>query len=175
MATCTDVRPATEEVGCPGAPVRPAAVGDRVRPGTRALLAAFTVLTALATNQLLVLGGHTDRYWPWTIKIPATAGFLGAAYAAGFLLSVLSLRQRSWARVRIAVATVTVFAFLTLVATVVHAHRLHLSAADPLARGAAWFWVAVYVAVPLAGLTMLARQEQGRGGRGVVRRPLPAG
>src|SRR3954468_20693451 len=66
----------------------------RLRPGTRSLFGAFAALTALATNQLLLLGGHTDRFWPWTIQNRATVGFLGAAYAAGLLLSVLSLRQR---------------------------------------------------------------------------------
>jgi hypothetical protein len=34
-----------------------------------------------------VLGGHTDRFWPWTITSSATTGFLVAAYGAGFLLS----------------------------------------------------------------------------------------
>jgi hypothetical protein len=166
MATCTDVRP-----GATGT----SAADDRIRPGTRRLLAAFAVLTALATHQLLVLGGHTDRFWPWTIKNPATVGFLAAAYAAGFLLSVLSLRQRSWTHVRVAVGTVTVFTFLTLLATVIHAHRLHLSAADPLARGGSWFWLAVYVVVPLVGVAVLGRQEQDRPRqRDVVLRPLPA-
>src|SRR4051795_13173655 len=75
MATCTEVRP-----GATGT----SAVDDRIRPGTRRLLAACAVLTALApnpplvlavfavraalaTSQLVVLGGHTDRFWPWTI------------------------------------------------------------------------------------------------------------
>jgi len=151
-----------------------ATAADPVRAGTRRLLTAFAVLTALATASLLTLGGHTERFWPWTIQSPATVGFLAAAYGAGFLLSVLSLRQRSWTSVRVAVATVTVFTVLTLIATIVHAHRLHLSAADPVARGAAWFWIAVYVVVPVAGLSVLARQEQGRRERSVVLRPMPA-
>jgi hypothetical protein len=146
-----------------------------VRTGTRRLLTAFAVLTALATHQLLVLGGHTDEYWPWTVQSRATVGFLAAAYGSGFLLSVLSLRQRSWTSVRVAVATVTVFTFLTLIATIVHAHRLHLHDADPLARGAAWFWLVVYVAVPLVGVLVIGRQEEARPRRGVVLRPLPAG
>jgi hypothetical protein len=165
MAICTEVHPgqagSAEEEFC-----------DRIRPGTRALLLAFSALTALATNQLLVLGGHTDRFWPWTIRNPATIGFLAAAYGAGFLLSVLSVRQRSWTHVRVAVGTVTVFTFLTLLATVVHVHRLHVSAADPVARGAAWFWIAVYVVVPLAGVVVLGRQEEHRPRRAVVLRPM---
>jgi hypothetical protein len=132
------------------------------------------VLTALATHQLLVFGGHTDEYWPWTIQSRATVGFLAAAYGAGFLLSVLSLRQRSWRSVRIAVATVTVFTFLTLLATIVHAHKLHVADADPLARGAAWFWLAVYVVVPAAGLAVICRQEHDERRQDRVLRPMPA-
>jgi hypothetical protein len=169
MAICTEARPAS--TGDLEEDFRT----DRIRPGTRALLGAFAVLTALATHQLLVLGGHTERFWPWSIKSQATIGFLAAAYGAGFLLSVLSLRQRSWTHVRVAVATVTVFTFLTLIATIVHAHRLHLSDSDPLARGAAWFWLAIYIAVPLIGVVVIGRQEENRPRRDVVLRPLPAG
>jgi hypothetical protein len=130
-----------------------------VQPRTRLLLAGFAGLTLLASNQLLVLGGQTDRWFAWTIHSRPTAAFLGAAYASGFVLSVLALRQPSWVRVRIAVATVAAFTALTLVATLVHAHRLHLTAEDPVARAAAWFWVAVYLVVPLACVVVIARQE----------------
>jgi hypothetical protein len=168
MAICTAVRPGP-------AGTAEDRSSERIRPGTRALLLAFAALTALATNQLLVHGGQTERLWPWTIQSRATVGFLAAAYAAGFLLSVLSLRQRSWSHVRVAVGTVTVFTFLTLLATIVHAHRLHFTDADPLARGAAWFWLAVYVAVPLMGVLVVGRQEGDRPRRQVALRPLPAG
>jgi hypothetical protein len=167
MAIHTDVRPGPAEV----AEFR----DDRIRAGTRALLGAFAVLTALATYSLVVLGGHTERFWPWTIKSPATSAFLAAGYAAGFVLSVLSLRQRSWTHVRVAIATVTVFTFLKLIATIVHARALHFSDADPVARGAAWFWLAIYVAVPLAGVAVIGFQEAHRPRRSAVVRPLPGG
>jgi hypothetical protein len=146
---------------------------DVVLPGTRYLLRAFAVLTALATHQLVVFGDRTERFWPWTIHSRASVGFLAAAYAAGFVLSVLALRERSWRRVRVAVATVTVFTLLTLVPTLLHAHRLHLTDPDPIARGAAWFWLAIYVIVPLAGLSVLGRQQEGVHRPAAVRRPLP--
>ncbi|MGY1649614.1 hypothetical protein [Geodermatophilus sp. SYSU D01119] len=133
-------------------------------PGPRRLLAAFALFTALAAHQLLRLGGHTEHSWAWTIQARPTVAFLGAAYAAGFVLSVVALRQRSWAHVRVAVATVTVFTVLTLAATYWHAHKLHLTAADPLARAAAWVWTAVYLAVPVAGLVVLLRQPAHRDG-----------
>jgi hypothetical protein len=151
----------------------PTAAPDLVQPGTRRLLIAFALLTALATHHLLVLGGQTDRYWAWTIQDRPTAAFLGAAYAAGFLLSVLALRRRSWQAVRIAVATVTVFTVLTLVATVVHLHKLHLDAPEFPARAAAWFWLLVYLVVPALGAAVLLRQEPGRPRATPVRRPVP--
>src|ERR671916_1724635 len=86
--------------------IRPA-VSDGVLPATRKVLVAFAVLTLLATNQLLVVGSFTDRYFAWTISLRATSAFLGAAYAAGFLLSVLALRQKRWRDVRVAMVTVT--------------------------------------------------------------------
>lgn len=150
----------------------PPADGGALEPGPRRLLIAFALLTALATHQLLVLGGHTDLYWAWTIRSRPTVAFLGAAYAAGLVLSLVGLRQRSWRDVRVAVSTVTAFTVLTLVATLVHAHKLHLSAAEPLARSAAWVWLAVYVAVPVAGLAVLVRQGAGPG---PGRSPLPLG
>jgi hypothetical protein len=89
-------------------------------------MVAFVVLTAFATVELLVLSDVADRYWAWTIRTELTAAFLGAAYASGFALSVLALRQDRWSRIRVSVVTVTVFTVLTSVATIIHMHRLLL-------------------------------------------------
>ena len=59
------------------------------------------MLTLLAVNQLFVLADVADRFWAWTIHTEMTAAFIGAAYAAGFVLSVLALRQDRWSRIRI--------------------------------------------------------------------------
>ena len=138
----------------PSPPSVEAPPGSRLlHPGTRILLGAFAVLTALATVALFVLAETTEETFAWTIKPPLTAAFIGAGYAAGFLLVVLSLRARtSWADVRVPVLTIFVFVVLTLVATLVHINRLHFDddfgGLDLLAKGAAWFWLAVYVIVP---------------------------
>lgn len=168
MTACAEVR----DDPSPAVPVDHLPATDDVRPATRFLLRAFAVLTALATHQLTVLGRDTERFWPWTIHSRATVGFLAAAYAAGFVLSVLALRERSWRRVRVAVATVTAFTVLTLVPTLLHAHRLHLADPEPVARAAAWFWLAVYVLVPLVGLSVLGRQQEGDRCPRRVGRPL---
>src|ERR687885_96834 len=139
----------------------------------RALLVVFGVLTLLAVAALFVRPETTDRYFAWTIKPPVTAAFLGAAYLAGCTLVVLSLRAVAWAHARAAVVTILVFTVLTLVATVVHLDRFHLQVDRPAARAAAWFWLAVYVSVPLVMVVLLALQQRAEGVHPDRARPLP--
>ncbi len=146
-----------------------------VSAGTRAVLVAFMVLTALATNQLFVLAEHTDAWFSWTIQPPLTAAFLGASYAAGFVLVVLSFRARAWTDARVPVVTVLVFAVLTLLATLLHLDRFHFSAPGLVARFAAWFWLAIYLVVPVALAVVVARQQRGPGEDPVRRARAPAG
>jgi hypothetical protein len=145
-----------------------------VSRGTKALLGVFVALTALATNQLYVLSAHTDAYFAWTIKPPLTAAFLGAGYAAGLVLVVLGLRAGAWAQARIAVVTVAVFSTLTLVATLLHLDKFHFEAGGAIARFAAWFWLAVYVVVPVALVVLGLRQERAQGTDPARRDPVPA-
>ncbi|MFL6128279.1 MAG: hypothetical protein ACJ73E_04350 [Mycobacteriales bacterium] len=149
--------------------------GD-VRPlsrGTKVLLCVFVVLTALATNQLFVLSDHTDAWFAWTIRPPLTAAFLGGGYGAGFLMVLLALRSHAWAHARVPVVTVLVFSVLTLAATLLHPDRFHFGAGGAVARFAAWFWLAVYIVVPVA-LTLLAvRQQRMPGDDPERRQPLP--
>ena len=135
--------------------------GSRVvLPGTRRLLYVFSALTLLAFVSLFLLASRTDQYFAWTISPPASAAFLGAAYAAGCLLVVMSLRERVWSRVRIPFVTVLVFTVVTLVATLLHLDPFHFDAPGVVARSAAWFWLTVYVVVPLGMLVMLVAQER---------------
>jgi hypothetical protein len=146
---------------------------DDVRTGTRRLLVAFAVLTALAVNQLLVLADVSDRYWVWAIHTELTAAFLGAAYGAGLVLSLLSLRERSWARIRIPLITVTAFTVLTSVATVIHNHKLLPTSGGLVARLAAWVWLVIYLVIPVLCLLVVLRQERGRPRLAPARRPMP--
>ena len=146
---------------------------DRVQPGTRALLVAFVVFTLLAVNQLLVLGAYTDRYWAWPIPSRPSSAFLGAAYAAGTVLSVLALRQTRWSQIRVPVLTVTVFTVLTLIPTLLHRHRMNLME-HGFARTVAVVWIVVYLAVPVAGTLVVVRQSSGaRLHPQAIRRPMP--
>lgn len=148
-----------------------------VLPGMRVLLTAFAVLTALAVGTLFVLAETTARTFAWTIQPPLTAAFLGAGYAAGFLLVVLSLREGVWANTRLPVLTILVFVVLTLTATLLHVNRLHFDdefgGSGALARGAAWFWLVVYIVVPPAMVALLVQQERAPGSDPPARHPIP--
>jgi hypothetical protein len=89
---CRDVAPSPVDV----APADDAATADEVRPGTRLLLTAFAGLTLLAVLALLVFSGRADEDFAWSIRVEITAAFLGAAFAAGCVLSLLSLHQKRW-------------------------------------------------------------------------------
>lgn len=120
-----------------------------------------------------MLAEHTDEWFAWTIRPPLTAAFLGGGYGAGFLMVVLAVRSRAWAHARVPVVTVVVFTALTLVATLLHRDRFHFESAGVIARFAAWFWLAVYIVVPVA-LTLLAvRQQRMPGDDPERRQPLP--
>jgi hypothetical protein len=145
----------------------------RPLPLMRALLAAFSVLTLLAVLTLFVLSERTDRLFAWTIKPPVTAAFLGAGYGAGLVLVLLSLRESRWSRIRIPALTILTFTVLTLIATLLHLDRFHFSGSGHLAAFAAWFWTAIYIAVPLIMLVLLWPQERVPGSEPPPGRPVP--
>jgi hypothetical protein len=131
-----------------------------ILPGTRLLLVIFGGLTLLAFVALFVLAGETQRYFAWTINPPATAAFLGAAYAAGCVLVVLALRKGTWAALHIPFLTILVFTIATLAASLLHLDRFHFGSPVPIARYAAYFWMGVYVLIPLAMVAVLIIQER---------------
>ena len=149
----------------------------RVLPAMRALLGAFAVLTTLAFVALFVLSEQTAHYFAWTIEPPVTAAFLGACYGAGLVIEILSLREKAWARTRVAVLTILVFTALTLAATLLHLDRFHLqpefAGLGIIAQAAGWFWLGVYVVVPVLLLVTLVPQERVRGVDPPTRNPVP--
>lgn len=147
---------------------------DEVHGGTRLLLTAFLGLTLLAVVELLVFTSRSEHDFAWSISTELTAAFLGAAFGAGFVLSLLALRERRWSRIRVPVLTVTAFTALTCAATLIHLHRLHLTDGGTLARAASWFWLAVYLVVPVACTWVLARQEHHRSRPRAPRHPMPS-
>lgn len=135
--------------------------GSELAPGTRMLLEAFAILTLLAFISLFLGSELTDRYFAWTINPPLTAAFLGASYAAGCALVLLSRQAGRWPSARPGYLTVLVFVLFTLVATLMHLANFHFDAPGAVARVAAWLWLAIYVVVPVAMVLMLLVQERG--------------
>ena len=151
-------------------------VNADVRPvsrETKVLLAVFVALTALATAVLYVRSADTADWFAWTINPPLTAAFLGGGYGAGFVMVALALRTHAWAHARVPVVTVLLFTALTLAATLLHRDRFHFGADGAVARFAAWFWLAVYLIVPVALVFAAVRQQRMAGGDPDRRQPLP--
>ena len=126
----------------------------------RVLLATFGVLTALAVVALLVGATRTDESFAWTIEPPLAAAFLGAGYASGCVLVLLTLRAGTWVQARWPLLTILVFTVVTLVATLLHLDRFHLPGDTVLATAAAWFWLAVYVVVPVGMAAVIVHGER---------------
>jgi hypothetical protein len=144
-----------------------------VRP-MRIILAAAAFLVFLAGLQLFVFTLRTAEWFAWTIDVPMTAVFLGAAYWSSAVLEVAGARSATWGRARLTVWTVLVFTTLTLVVTLVHLDKFHLGAEHPAsARYITWGWIAIYAGVPVAMVVALVLQRHAPPAAGAVRRALP--
>ncbi|MBD3927422.1 hypothetical protein IEZ26_22560 [Nocardioides cavernae] len=142
----------------------------------RLLLVVAAVLVFLAGFQLTVFPTRTAEWFSWTIDVPMTAVFLGAAYWSSAVLEVAGARSRTWSRARLTVWTVLVFTVLTLVVTLVHLDKFHLGAENPAgARAITWGWLAIYAGVPVAMVVGLVLQARAGGTRVVDVVRLPAG
>ncbi|AUI52938.1 hypothetical protein [Arthrobacter crystallopoietes] len=132
-------------------------------PPMRWLLYVAAFLVFLAGLVLFVFPLRTDEWFAWTVNPPMTAVFLGAAYWSSAGLEVAGARAANWGLAKLAVWPVFVFTSLTLVVTLIHIDRFHLSAdAPPLARIATWMWLAIYAMVPVAMLIISWLQTRSR-------------
>lgn len=143
----------------------------------RVILLVAAVLVFLAGFQLTLFPLRTADWFAWTIDVPMTAVFLGAAYWSSAVLEVAGARSPGWGRARLTVWAVLVFTSLTLVVTLVHLEAFHLGPGHPTsARLVAWGWLAIYAGVPVLMLIALAAQATSRTPAPRSRlHPLPAG
>jgi hypothetical protein len=125
----------------------------------RRLLVVAALLVFLAGFHLTVFPTRTADWFSWTIDVPMTAVFLGAAYWASAVLEVAGARAAGWGRARLTVWAVLVFTTLTLVVTLLHLDKFHLGAEHPgSARAVTWGWLAIYAGVPVLMVLGLVRQ-----------------
>lgn len=143
----------------------------------RAILVVAACLVFLAGLQLTVFPLRTADWFAWTIDVPMTAVFLGAAYWSSAVLEVAGARSRGWGRARLTVWAVLAFTTLTLAVTLVHLDKFHLGDEQPTsARLVTWGWLAIYAGVPVAMIVALMLQTRSRApARPSSHRPLPAG
>src|SRR6266566_659123 len=113
-----------------------------VTAGMRRMLYVAAALVFLAGVPLFLLTEHTDQFFAWTIQSHLTAAFLGAAYWSSFVLEILAAREGLWAHARSTVLAVLIFTALTMVVTLVHVDKFHLTAPEVASRVAAWAWLA---------------------------------
>jgi hypothetical protein len=145
-----------------------------VLPGMKWLLLIASILVFMVGVQLFVFAEQTARLFAWTIDVPLTAAFLGAAYWASFALEFAASRQTIWTRARIAVPAVLLFTTLTLIVTLLHLDRFHIGGNyELITQFATWTWVAVYAIVPVVMTILLILQLRVPGRDGPRRFPLP--
>ncbi len=130
----------------------------KLSKGMRLILLAASILVLSAGLDLTLLTEQTATSFAWTIQSFMTAAFLGAGYLASFILEFLAYREKTWANARVAVPSVFLFTTLTLVATLLHLDKFHLNSPVVSAMVAAYLWLAIYIAVPIALLILLIYQ-----------------
>jgi hypothetical protein len=142
-------------------------------PLMRGLLLVASLLVFAVGITLNLLTDQTDKYFAWTVNPPLTAAFLGGGYWASCLLEYFCSRERQWAKSRIAVFPVFFFTFLTLVVTVLHKDRFHFDDPEAITNIGTYFWLGVYVVVPLLMAAILLDQWQEPGGDPERVAPIP--
>lgn len=121
-----------------------------VHPMTRTVLLVGSVLVFFAGLQLYVLSRHTADLFAWTIAVPLMAAFAGGFYWGALPLAIGCGLEQTWARARAGTLGITAFLWATLSATLLHIDKFHIHGDPWKAQSAAWFWISIYVAVPVA-------------------------
>jgi len=132
-------------------------------PLMRFALLLGALLTFLAGVQLFVLTDHTTDWFAWTVNAGSAATIIGGFYWTACVLSYLSWRRRDWVEARVGVPGVTAFLWATLLTTLVHLDKFHLSDASLTGEGAAWAWLVIYVVDPVLVTTAWILQSRAPG------------
>lgn len=152
-----------------GATVKPVTIWTRLN------LLSSTILCFFAGLSLFVGTEQTDQFSAWTIASPITAAFIGAAYwGAGVFLTLLSARERAWARARIGIPAPFVFGLMGLAATLLHLDRFHTNSDNVLTQILTWVWLLPYGIGWLLAIGATIHQLRVPGGDPPRERPLPS-
>lgn len=143
--------------------------------GMQRMLAVASILVLIIGLYLMIFSEETEIYFSWTISVPLTSTFMGAAYFAAFFLEMMASRHKAWSSGRIAVPAVLLFTILTLIVTLVHLDRFHLGSQYQLVTQViTWFWLFIYVSVPIIMGTLYFLQIRKPGADLPRTHPMPA-
>lgn len=120
-----------------------------------------------------MLSERTDELFAWTIASPSSAAFLGAFYWGSVVIAATSFPRVEWVRARVGLYGLILFFWVTLAATLIDLDRIHLEAGKTIARVSAWFWLVVYVVIPVYGMFALRVQHRSRGADPPISAPMP--
>lgn len=132
---------------------RQASRGNDQRPLTHGLRIYFTIHLAVVipVGLTMYLGpALAQQLWPWALS-PVNVRLLGAFFVGASILSIWSLRQRTWQAIQPLVALYAVFTTLATLASIIH-----FSLFIP-GRIATWAFFALYIFVALGAWFFLAR------------------
>jgi hypothetical protein len=129
-------------------------------PAMRRLFELAILLAASAGISLYLLTESTEQFFAWTIASPLTAAFLGALYLGDIPLLLAARREKVWAYARATAWGILFFTGFSLVATLLHLDKFHLSDQPASSLAAGWYWMAVYISLPLLSIWLIWRQAQ---------------
>jgi hypothetical protein len=112
---------------------------------------------------LYAFARRADMSFAWTIKAPITAAFIGAGYWSATVGLALAAMTREWQRVRIVFVVGVALTTLMLVPTFIYLDQFHLDEGTAAQKELAWFWLVLYLSLPLILATAFARQERAGG------------
>jgi hypothetical protein len=135
----------------------------------RAMLVLASILVLIMGSILSFLSDQTATFFAWTIRVPMTAAFMGAAYWSSAVLEFLASRQAAWSDARGAVPGVLAFTGLTMIISTIHIGDFHL---NPLTVAITWVWLLVYALVPIALGILLVLQIRTPGQDAPRRAPI---
>lgn len=142
-------------------------------PVARAVFLADLVGAFLAGLQFVFTPDRTAEFASWTIAVPIAAASLGYAYGSTLPSMIRALRIDEWSRTRILPVMALVLTTLSVVATFRDLDLFHFDEGPALARTAAWFWLVLYIVLPVLNVIALILQARASGRRPTGSKPAP--
>jgi len=123
-------------------------------------LLAGALLCLAAALPLLLFPAGTANDFAFAVRSPLGAVFLGGCFLAGATALGVAWWERAWGGAVVIGPGVFSASALALAVTLMELERFQLAAAQPLARFAAWAWLAAGVVAPLGWLYLVFTNDR---------------